>query len=545
MEPQRDEADYVVVGAGPAGCAVAARLAEAGWSVALFETGPERPSVLSRIPLGIALLVPYRSPWNYGYRTVPQAGLNGRRGYQPRGRGVGGSSLINAMIYIRGQPQDYDGWAELGCTGWGWSDVLPYFLRSEANGRGASDWHGAQGPLAVSDLRSPAGATAAFIRAGVEAGFPANPDFNGPSQEGFGAYQVFQKEGRRWDAGQAYLLGGPVKPGLRVFAGRPVRRVLFEGRRAVAVAHGRPGREEMFRARREIILSAGAFGSPQLLMLSGIGPAAELRRHGIPVEADLPAVGENLQDHCDYVFNLRARGEGLFGYTLPVMLRSAGALVTFLRRGEGMFTTNAAEGGGFVRSRPELDRPDLQLHFCIGLVDDHNRRPHFATGFSLHVCALRPKSRGRVSLGGPRLEDAPLIDPNFLSDPDDFATLLRGVEIGQRILAQPSLAAFRGRPLAGTGRDDPDTLAALIRERADTIYHPVGTCRMGADPSSVVDPQLRVRGVDGLRVADASIMPTLVSGNTQAPSAMIGEKAADLLLGRLSPRFPPRRTGSE
>ena len=528
-----DYADYIVVGAGPGGCAVAARLAEAPEQpmVALFEAGPPRAPILSDIPIGIAMLVPFRTRWNYAYETVPQPGLNGRRGYQPRGRGVGGSSLINAMIYTRGQPEDYDCWAALGCDGWGWADVLPYFRRSEGNARGADAWHGAGGPLRVSDLADRSGATDAFIEAAIQAGFPRNDDFNGARQEGVGAYQVFQKNGRRYNAGRAYLEAGAPKSGLRVIAGQPVRRILFEGQRAIGVAYRKRGEERTLLARREVILSAGAFCTPQLLMLSGVGPAEQLRQHGIAVLHDAPEVGANLQDHCDYVFNLRARGPGLFGYTLPVLMRGIGAMVSFFRHGRGMFTTNAAEGGGFIKSRPDLDRPDLQLHFCIGLVDDHNRKPHFTTGMALHVCVLRPKSRGSVSLASADIVDAPLIDPAFLSDPDDFAALLRGAEIAQDILAAPALAAFNGKHLRGTGHDDPETLGALIRNHADTIYHPVGTCRMGQDECSVVDPQLRVRGVEGLRIADASIMPRLISGNTQAPTAMIGEKAADLILG--------------
>ncbi len=532
---ERLSVDYIVVGAGPAGCAVVARLAQFSRdsSVALIEAGPAKASLLSNVPLGIALLVPFRSQRNYAYETTPQAGFGGRKGYQPRGRGLGGSSLINAMIYMRGQPQDYDSWAALGCKGWGWADVFPYFKRAEDNARGPDEWHGVGGPLHVSDLRHRNPAVEAFVAAAIEAGFPRNDDFNGPVQEGVGAYQLFQKNGRRYNAARAYLEASPA-PNLAIYAESQARRIFFEGRQAVGVAFSRGGREERLYARREVILSAGAFGSPQLLMVSGVGPAEALKSFGIEVVQDAPDVGANLQDHCDYVANLIAKGPGLFGLALPMLTTGPREIACFLRRGSGLLTSNAAEAGGFVRSRPDIDRPDLQLHFCIGIVDDHNRKLHFTTGMSLHVCGLRPKSRGKVTLAGPDVATAPLIDPNFLSDPEDLETLVRGAEIVQTILGKPPFAPYRGRYIYGTGRDDPETLRKLIRERADTIYHPVGTCRMGVDDRAVVDPTLRVRGVEGLRVVDASIMPLLVSGNTQAPSAMIGEKAVDVILGKMA-----------
>ncbi|MCX7514868.1 GMC family oxidoreductase [Frateuria hangzhouensis] len=523
-----EAADYIVIGAGPAGCAVAARLADAPErpSVCLVETGPATPSWLSRVPLGIAALVPFRNRHNYAYQTVPQEQLDGRRGYVPRGRGVGGSSLINAMICTRGQPQDYDGWAALGCAGWSWREVLPLFRRIEDNQRGADDWHGVGGPLPVSDLRSPSPLSRVFVDAAVQCGYRPNDDFNGPRQEGVGLYQVFQRDGHRVDAGSAYLGDGGARPNLRVLAGQPVRRILFEGKRACGVIIG--GRQ--LQARREVILCAGAIGSPQLLMLSGVGPAAHLRELGIPVVHDAPDVGEHLQDHIDYAANVRMRAAGLLGLHPVAVARVAGSIGAFRARGEGLLTSNAAEAGGFIKSDPALDRPDLQLHFCVGMVDDHNRRMHLSTGIALHVCVLRPQSRGRVRLAAADIARAPLIDPHFLAAPQDRELLLEGARIVRRILAAPVWAPYRGRPLHGNGAEDDEGLRALIRAHADTIYHPVGTCRMGADARAVVDPQLRVRGVQGLRVADASIMPTLVSGNTEAPSAMIGERAAAFVL---------------
>src|SRR5271157_3369529 len=348
---QRPTVDFIVVGAGPAGSAVAARLAQSSSAthVALIEAGPAKASLLSDVPLGIAALVPLRSSRNYAYETVPQAGFGGRRGYQPRGRGLGGSSLINAVIYTRGQPQDYESWAALGCKGWGWADVLPYFKRSEDNARGADALHGAGGPLHVSDLSYRNPAVEAFVEAAVQAGFPRNGDFNGGAQEGVGPYQVFQKNGRRFNAARAYL-GPAIAPNLAIFSDCQAQKILFDGKRAVGVAYRRGASEERLYARREIVVSGGAFGSPQLLMVSGVGPADELRRFGIAVVHDAPEVGANLQDHCDYVANLRAKGPGLFGYTLGTLVRGAGLLVDFARHERGMLTSNVAEAGGFIKS---------------------------------------------------------------------------------------------------------------------------------------------------------------------------------------------------
>ena len=432
------------------------------------------------------------------------------------------------MIYARGQPQDYDAWAAAGCTGWSFADVLPYFKRSEDNIRGGDAFHGQGGPLKVNNLSYHNPAVEAFIEAAAQAGFPRNDDFNGPSQEGVGPYQLFQRNGKRYNAARAYLAKAPAN--LAIFAGCRAKKIVFEDQRATMAVCETPGGERSFSARAEIVLSAGAFGSPQLLMLSGIGPADHLRSFGLETIADAPEVGANLHDHCDYTANIRVNGDGLFGLSAGQLLRAPHDLVEFLRHRRGLLTSNAAEAGGFIRSRPDMDRPDLQLHFCVGLVDNHNRNLHTYDGLSLHVCDLRPLSRGSVRLKSPHVGDAPSIDPNFLGHPEDVETLVRGVEIVQKILSMPALERYRGRWLYGTGRDDPETIRRLIRERADTIYHPVGACRMGADAASVVDPELRVRRVSGLRVVDASIMPTLVCGNTQAPSAMIGEKAADMIL---------------
>jgi choline dehydrogenase-like flavoprotein len=524
--PPRGEFDFIVVGAGPAGCATATRLAtlRPDASVLLVETGPAKSGLRSDVPLGIATLVPFRNARNYSYRTVPQAGLGGRRGVQPRGRGLGGSSLINAMIYIRGQREDYDDWARLGATGWAWRDVLPYFLRGEDNARGADDWHATGGPLVVSDLASPSDCARAFVEAAVQCGHPFNADFNGASQEGVGLYQVFQRHGRRWNAARAYIATLAPK-NLTVLADTPVARVLVEDDRASGIACLDGG---TYVARAEVVLSAGTFGTPQLLMLSGIGPAGHLRELGIPVLRDSPELGANLQDHVDFVISRKVNDRGLFGTVPSIVPQVLGAIAPF-RRGSGLLTSNVAEAGGFLRTRPELERPDIQLHLCIGIVDNHSRRLHATRGMSLHTCVLRPYSRGSVRLAGADARKAPRIDPAFLADPRDMDTLVAGVGLARRILAAPAFAHYAGPALYDAETDDEARLREIVRAHADTIYHPVGTCRMGSDAAAVVDPELRVRGVAGLRVADASVMPTLISGNTQAACAMIGERAAEFL----------------
>lgn len=534
--------DVIVVGAGPAGCALSARLADArpDLSIALLESGPGQHPSIVHTPIGIAATVPRRGERNYGYRTAPQRHLNDRRGFQPRGRGVGGSSLINAMIYIRGQREDYDGWRDLGCDGWGWDDLLPYFMRSEGNARGADPLHGADGPLQVADLRDLNPVSGLFIKAGVEAGFPENRDFNGPQQEGVGPYQVFQKGGERWNASRAYLEGRQ-RTNLSVLPGCQVARILFTGQRATGVAlHGEGGQERQLSARLQVVLSAGAFGSPQLLLASGIGPESDLRALGITIKADAPEVGQNLQDHLDYTVARISSNRQLVGVTPGFALQFLWQARLYKKERRGLLASNIAEAGGFLKTMPTLDRPDIQLHFCVSLVDDHGRKRHYNRGFSVHVCGLRPESRGTVTLASADVREAPVIDPRFLSEQADLDTLIRGVRLVHRILDAPSMRGLTKRPLYDTNAVSDEALTALIRQRADTIYHPVGTCRMGSDARSVVDSRLRVRGVDGLRVADASIMPTLISGNTQAPSAVIGEKAADLLLADL--QEPAART---
>ncbi|OOY09875.1 GMC family oxidoreductase N-terminal domain-containing protein [Thioclava sp. F36-7] len=524
--------DYLILGGGSAGSVLAARLSQDPTvTVCLVEAGREARDIFVRAPALVAAMVAGRPPiHNWALRTVPQPGLNGRRGFQPRGRGLGGSSAINAMLYARGQPEDYDGWAEAGAEGWDWETVKPWFLASERNARGASDWHGAAGPLQVGDQRRPRAISRAFIEACEAVQCPPNEDFNGPRQEGAGLYQVTQfwdgpRKGERCSAAAAYLHPVMARPNLTVLTRARAEKIeIADGRATGAIV--RQGRKRMkIEAAREVIVSAGAFGSPQLLMLSGIGPADHLREVGIEPRLDLPGVGANLQDHLDYVISYTSPRPDVVGLNPRGLMRLARAAGAWRKHGEGLFASPMAEGGAFLRSDPSLTRPDLQIHFVVGIVDQHMRKPHLADGWSAHICPLRPQSRGTLRLASSDPRAAPLIDPEYLSDPRDAELLLKGARLLDRIAEAEPLRPWRGRRLYPHDGTD-EGLMADIRARADTIYHPVGTCAMGQGDMSVVDPQLRVCGIDGLRVVDASVMPRLISGNTNAPTIMIAERAA-------------------
>ena len=537
--------DYIIIGGGSAGCVLASRLSEnPAIKVALLEAGPVDSNVLIHCPAGLALLAQTGAA-GWGFETTPQAGLNDRKGYQPRGKVLGGSSSINAMVYMRGHKSDYDHWAEQGNPGWSYADVLPYFKKAENNERtfDAKDasFHGTGGPLNVMDLRSPSKYGPIFVEAGKQAGHPETKDFNGAEQHGLGMHQVTHKNGERWSAAKGYLTPHTApnlaRTNLTVITSAYTTRILTEGKCAVGVEYRHGNETKQIRASREVLLCAGALQSPQILMLSGIGAATQLQQHDIAVVHDFPGVGENLHDHIDIVQVVNAPHlKDLFGVSLSGLVQAIKGIFEWRKHRTGMLTTNFAEAGGFIKTSPEEPTPDLQFHFVIGKLVDHGRKPTFGHGYSCHVCLMRPKSRGRLTLASKDPLAAPLIDPNFLADPDDMRRMVQGFKQMRTILNQPALAGYRGQELATTANAKTDAdIETVIRNYGDTIYHPVGTCRMGpldgpqANSLNVVDSELRVHGMTGLRVVDASIMPRIVAGNTNAPVIMVAEKAADMI----------------
>jgi len=532
--------DYVIVGAGSAGCLLAERLsADPKTRVCLLEAGPPDRSPLIHMPIGIALLSKSKT-LNWAFETQPQVNLDGRRLFWPRGKTLGGSSSINAMVYIRGHRDDYDAWGEAADPIWSYENVLPLFRAMESNERFGTDaYHGGDGELHVSDLRTRNPLSDAFVEAGQQAQFPHAVDFNGEMQDGVGLYQVTQHKGRRWSSARAFLSKAKGRPNLRIVTGARATRIILEGRKAVGVTYVAGGKLFDVRTRDgEVILSGGAVNSPQILMLSGIGDASELKALGIPVLVDLPAVGKNLQDHLDITIMHEANNRKPIGIAPSFIPRALSGALSYAFFRKGFLTSNVAEAGGFVKSAPSLRRPNLQFHFLPTLLKDHGREIALGYGYTLHACDLLPKSRGRVGLKSPDPLDNPLIDPGYLSAPEDIETMIAAVKIGRQILSAPSMAAFSKTELVpGPSIQSKTDIVADIRRRAETIYHPVGTCRMGRDPQSVVDPSLRVRGVQGLRVVDASVMPTLVAGNTNAPTMMIAERAAELILGKTKLAF--------
>jgi choline dehydrogenase len=527
--------DYVIVGAGSAGCVLAHRLTEdANVRVLLLEAGGKADSVLVRMPAAAVELFSVRGPCNWGFWTEPEPHLEGRRLWWPRGKGLGGSSAINAMIYIRGHARDYGQWSEQGLAGWSYEEVLPYFKRAETFEPGADAYHGSTGPLHVAPGRSNHPLYRAAIEAGREAGFPVTPDFNGARQEGWGPYHLNIKDGERWSAAAAYLkpvLGA--RRNLEVRTDVQVTRLLLEGARATGVeyAHGRRRERRRVQATREVLLCAGAVQTPQLLQLSGIGDPEHLHAVGVPVVHPLKGVGRNLQDHLN-VNVAYACPQPITGYSVRRGHRRWLLALNYLLRKQGHGRYNFLEAGAFVKSRPGLGWPDLQFHVALAIVKKHGRVSVDKDGFTLNVCHLRPESRGEVRLRSPDPFDTPAIFANYLATEGDRQALREGVRIARRVAGQRALEPFRREEYSpGAQVQTDEELDAWIRREGETLYHPVGTCRMGPadDPLAVVDATLKVRGLERLRVVDASVMPTLISGNTHAPTVMIAEKAADMI----------------
>lgn len=533
--------DYIIVGAGSAGCVLANRLsADPAVKVCLLEAGPVDTSPFIRMPIGIIAMM-MSKVMNWRYFTEPQKHLNNRSMFWPRGKTLGGSSSSNAMVYTRGHAWDYDHWAELGNAGWSYEQVLPLFKRAENHERGADAFHGVGGPLNVAEQRSPNVLTGVYVQAAVQAGYVENNDFNGASQEGVSPYEVTQKNGERWSVARGYLHPVLNRPNLTVITDARTTQVLLDGKRATGVRYLKAGQTVEIQARQEVILSGGAINSPQLLMLSGIGPESELQKHGIAVQHALPGVGQNLQDHLDVLVVQKCTQPVSLGVSFSTALAQIKHLFDYLFNRKGPLTTNGAEGGGFVKSDASQPIPDLQFHFAAVHLDDHARNLSRAAftmighGYSLHVCDLRPKSRGHIGLKSANPLENAVVEPNYLSHPDDMKTMVKGVKAARKVLAAKAFDPFRGAEMFPGSQVQTDAqIEEFIRQKAGTIYHPVGTCKMGHDAMAVVDSTLKVHGMQGLRVVDASIMPTLVGGNTNAPTVMIAEKAAMMILASRS-----------
>ena len=474
---------------------------------------------------------------NWAFHTIPQKGLNNRRGYQPRGKALGGSSAINAMIYIRGQKEDYDSWANEGNNGWSWNEVLPFFKKAENNENRSKEFHGNVGPLEVSNQKEAKPISHAYIKACANSQVKIRDDFNTGDNEGAGFWQstIFHsknKNGQRCSTAAAYLLPYVKnRENLKIITKANVVRIIFDGKKAVGLEYMHQGKKKKIRAHKEVILSAGSLMSPTILQRSGIGALEDINPHGIELIHELPGVGKNLQDHIDFNFCFKTYDKNTLGFSPGGFLKILGEMAKWLTHGNSMISSTLSEAGGFLKTDQSLDRPDIQHHFVIGLIDDHLRKLHYGYGYSCHVCLLRPYSRGTVSLASTEYNDAPLINPNFLTDNRDVDTLIKGAKMTQNILNTPPLKKYQKREIYGVHSNLTDKeWEQHIRNRADTIYHPVGTCKMGKDPLAVVDSSLKIRGLNNIRVADASIMPTITSGNTNAPTIMIGEKCATMIM---------------
>jgi choline dehydrogenase len=535
--------DYVIVGAGSAGCVLANRLTDDGnTTVLLVEYGGSDRSVLIQMPSALAIPMNMKK-YNWFYETEPELHLGGRRLHTPRGKVLGGSSSINGMVWVRGNSLDFDRWEEEGAEGWGYRHVLPYFRRSEAYEGEGSEYRGDSGPMhnRYGSLENPL--HHAWLEAAKQAGYPATPDYNGFQQEGFGRMGMSVHRGRRWSAANAYLKPALSRRNLSVVTHALATGVVFEGRRAVGVRYRRGGTEQVARARREVILSGGPINSPQLLKLSGVGPAAELKQHGIEVVQDLPGVGENLQDHLEFYFQIECR-EPITLYSVMNPLSKAMIGARWLLRHDGLGATNHFESCGFIRSRAGVQYPDIQYHFLPLAVAYDGSALAEGHGFQAHVGPMRSKSRGHVRLASPDPAAKPRILFNYMSHPDDWTEMRACVRLTREIFQQPAFARFRGRELQpGESVQTDEQIDEFIRRKVESAYHPSCTCRMGNpdDPMAVVDPEARVIGVEGLRVIDSSVMPSITTGNLNAPTIMIGEKGADHVLGRapLAPANSP------
>jgi choline dehydrogenase len=525
------EFDYIVVGAGSAGCVLANRLtADGKHSVLLLEAGPRDSNPWIHIPLGYGRLFKEKSV-NWMYQTEPEPGLNGRNVFQPRGKVLGGSSSINGLLYVRGQHEDYDRWRQHGNLGWGFDDVLPYFKKAEDQTRGGDDLHGVGGPLPVSNLGHPDPISTAFIEAAVQAGIPRNPDFNGATQEGAGFFQTTTKGGRRASTAVAYLRPAKGRSNLHIETSALAERILFEGRRAAAVTYRSSGVLRTARAKKEILVAGGAYNSPQLLQLSGIGPADLLRQHGIEVVLDAAGVGHDLQDHMQVRVVMRCSQAITLNDIVNNPIRRVMTGLRYAAFRSGPLTIAAGTSGAFFRTNPRLATPDIQIHFLPFSTDKMGEKLHPFSGFTASVCQLRPESRGSLRIRSADPAAPPEIRVNYLASEVDRTTNVEGLKILRKILRAPALEPYVAEEVdPGDKVTSDEALLAYCRARGTTIYHPTSTCRMGNDPLAVVDQRLRVRGIEGLRVVDASVMPDLVSGNTNAPVIMIAEKASDMIL---------------